>query len=157
MNHEHDLPPFSDPAHEREWQAQERALQAERRSLAPDADDARVRRYRLLTRTLREPMPETLPTDFARQMAARVAAASSRRQVAGAGFEFTLASALVIVLLMAGGVVLAYYGNAWLPAFRGLLPSSSTPATGWLLALGGCLDASWLLGLWQQHAHSPTA
>ena len=156
MNHEHDFPPFDDPAQEREWQAQERALQAERRGLDPAADDARVRRYRLLARTLREPVPEALPADFARQMAARVAAVPSRRQVA-ARFESTLASALAVVLLMAGGVVLAYYGNAWLPAFRGLLPSAGTPATGLLLALGGCLGASWLLGLWQRHAHGPTA
>jgi len=153
----HDLPPFDDPAREREWQVQERARDAERRGLDPAADDARVRRYRLLARALREPMPGALPADFARRMAAQVAAAPSRRQVAGTRFESTLASALVVMLLVAGGVVLAYYGNAWLPAFRGLLPSSGTPATGWLLALGGCLGASWLLGLWQRHAHGSTA
>ncbi|HKR77016.1 MAG TPA: hypothetical protein VJR95_10135 [Rhodanobacter sp.] len=157
MNHEHDLPPFSDPALEREWQAQERALQAERLGLDPANGDARVRRYRLLARTLRESMPDALPADFARQMAAQVAAAPTRRPVTGTRFESALASALIAVLLMAGGVVLAYYGNAWLPAFRGLLPSSSAPATGWLLALGGCLGASWLLGLWQQHTHGPIA
>ncbi|OOG38474.1 hypothetical protein B0E52_14105 [Rhodanobacter sp. C06] len=153
----HDLPPFDDPAREHEWQAQERALDAERHGLDPAADDARVRRYRLLARALREPMPVALPADFARRMAAQVAAAPSRRQAAGTRFESTLASTLVVMLVVAGGVVLAYYGNTWLPAFRDLLPSLGTPATGWLLALGGCIGASWLLGLWQRHTHGPAA
>ena len=153
----HDLPPFDDPAREREWQAQERALDAERHGLDPAADNARVRRYRLLARALREPMPVALPADFARRMAARVTAAPVRQHAAEARLESTLASTLVVMLVVAGGVVLAYYGSAWLPTFRSLLPSSGTPATGWLLALGGCLGASWLLGLWQRHMHGPTA
>ncbi|WP_426662233.1 hypothetical protein [Rhodanobacter aciditrophus] len=157
MNHDHDLPPFDDPAREREWQAQERALQAERLGLDGRDDDARVRRYRLLARTLRAPLPVALPADFARQMAARVAVVPARRPAADARFEFTLAGALAVVLLVAGGVMLANYGGTWLPAFRELLPSASTPATGWLLALGGCLGASWLLGLWQQRTHGPAA
>ena len=60
----HPVPPFDD-AHEREWQAQEHALQAERLGLDPAGDNARVRRYRLLARALRQPLPETLPGDFA--------------------------------------------------------------------------------------------
>lgn len=153
----HDIPSFDDAAREREWQAQERALQAERLGLDPAAGDARMRRYRLLARALREPTPEALPADFARRMAAQVVAAPARRQVANSRLEFTLAGALAAVLLVAGGVVLAIYGNTWQPAFRGLLPASGSPATAWLLALGGCLGASWLLGLWQGHAHGRTA
>ena len=151
MNHEHDLPPFADPAHEREWQAQERALQAERQGLDPADGDALVRRYRLLARSLRQPMPEALPADFARQMADRVAVAPAWRQATDPRFESTLAGVLAVALLVAGCVMLADYGSAWLPAFRDLLPASGAPATGWLLALGGCLGASWLLGLWQRH------
>ena len=144
----HDLPPFDDPAREREWRAQERALDAERQGRDATDDDARVRRYRLLARTLREPIPDALPADFARQMAAQVATAPSRRQVAGMRIESTLADTLVVLLLVAGGVMLAIYGNTWLPAFHTLLP---THATSWLLALGGCLGASWLFGQWQRH------
>lgn len=146
MNHE--IPSFDDPAREHEWQAQERARDAERLNRDPAGDDARVRRYRLLARTLREPMPDALPADFARQMAAQVAVAPA---ATGMRFESTLASVLAAVLLVAGGVVLAIYDNTWQPAFRDLLPASGTPATGWLLALGGCLGASWLLGQWQRH------
>lgn len=157
MNHEHELPPFDDPVREGEWLAQERALQSERCGLDPGADDARVRRYRLLARTLRAPMPVALPADFAQQMAAQVVNAPDRQRAADTHFESTLASALAVALLVAGGVVLASYASTWLPAFRDLLPASGTPATGWLLALGGCLGASWLLGLWQRHAHGPAA
>lgn len=142
-----DLPPFDDPAREREWQAQEHALDAERRGSDPAAGDARMRRYRLLARTLREPAPDPLPTDFARQMAAQVAATSLRRQVAGMRIESMLANTLVVLLPVAGGVMLALYGNTWLPAFHHLLPA---PAANWLLALGGCIGASWLLGQWQR-------
>src|SRR6185503_17201786 len=76
----HDLPPFDDPAREREWLAQERALDAERRGLAPAGDNARVRRYRLLARALREPMPVALPADFARRMAAQAAVPAGGRR-----------------------------------------------------------------------------
>lgn len=152
MNHEHDLPPFDDPAQEREWQAQERAMRAERLRLDPAAGDARMRRYRLLARTLREPMPDALPADFAQRMAAQVAATPARRHAADTRLESALASALAAVLLAAGAATLAIYGNAWLPSFRDLLPAAGAPATSLLLALGGCIGASWLLGLWQQHA-----
>ncbi|TAL75834.1 MAG: hypothetical protein EPN56_10500 [Rhodanobacter sp.] len=153
----HDLPSFDDPAREHEWQAQERALQAERLGLDAGADDARVRRYRLLVRTLRKPMPDALPADFAQRMAAQVAAVPARQQATEMHIESTLASTLAAGLLVAGGVVLAIYGNTWQPAFRDLLSASGTPATGWLLALGGCLGASWLLGLWQRHARGRAA
>lgn len=152
-----DIPPFDDAAHEREWQTQERALRAERLGLDPAAGDARMRRYRLLARTLREPMPDALPADFAQRMAALAAPAAAPQQPPHGRFESTLVSALAVVLLVAGGVMLADYDSAWLPAFRDLLPASGAPATGWLLALGGCLGVSWLLGLWQQHAHGPAA
>jgi hypothetical protein len=147
MNH-HDTP-FDNPAHEREWQAQERALQAERLGLDPSNGDERVRRYRLLARTLREPMPTALPDDFARQMAVRVATAPARDEAADARFEFILTGVLGVVLAVAAGVVTADYGAAWLPAFRPLLPAAGSSAAGWLLALGGCVAATWLLGLRQ--------
>jgi hypothetical protein len=153
----HDIPPFDDSpfedrAHEREWQAQERALQAERLGLDPSSGDERVRRYRLLARALREPMPAALPADFAQQMAARVAAVPAHDTAGDSRFEFMLTGTLIAVLVVAAVVVTADYGSAWLPAFRQLLPASGTAATNWLLALGGCLGASWLLGLWQRPA-----
>ncbi|GAA0887660.1 hypothetical protein [Rhodanobacter soli] len=150
------IPPFDDAAHEREWLAQERAMQRERLQLDPAGDDARSRRYRLLARALREPLPDALPADFAQQLVARVAAAPARRTTSGTGFEATLTLALATVLAVAAGVVVAIYGGAWLPSFVALLPPPHAPATRWLLALAGCLGASWLLGQWQRRAPEKT-
>ncbi len=150
------IPPFDDAAHEREWLAQERAMQRERLQLDPAGDDARSRRYRLLARALREPLPDALPADFAQQLVARVAAAPARRTTSGARFESTLTLALATALVVAAGVAVAIYGGAWLPSFVTLLPTPHAPATHWLLALAGCLGASWLLGQWQRHAPEKT-
>lgn len=149
MNHE--LPPFADPAREREWQAQERALHAERMGRDPCADDARTRRYRLLARALREPLPDALPADFAEQMESRVTAAPIRGTAADARHAWGVIVGLVAALTVLAGAMLVFYDDTWWPAFRGLLPAHGVPGKGWILALGGCLGASWLLELWQDH------
>lgn len=143
-------PPFDSDACEREWLAQERALDAERRHLDPAADDAHARRYRRLARALREPLPEDLPANFAQYMAARVATTPARRQASDTHIESIMLVILAVVMLVVSGVVVANYGSAWLPAFRALLAPVGAPATRWLMALGACLGASWLLGLWQE-------
>ncbi len=148
------IPPFDDAAHEREWLAQESAMRRERLQLDPAGGDARSRRYRLLARVLREPLPDALPADFAQRLAARVAAAPASRAVSASSLESTLTLALAIVLAVAAGVVVAIYGSTWLPSFVTLLPTPHAPTTHWLLALAGCLGASWLLGLWQRHARA---
>jgi hypothetical protein len=150
------IPPFGDAAQEREWLAQENAMRRERLQLDPAGDDARSRRYRLLAQTLREPLPAALPADFARQLATRVAARPDRRAATGTRFEFALMLVLATVLAVAAGAVVAMYGDAWLPSFAMLLPTPHAPATRWLLALAGCLGASWLLGQWQRHAQGKT-
>ena len=149
-------PPFDDASHEREWQAQESAMRRERLQLDPAGDDARGRHYRLLARTLREPLPYALPTDFAQQLAKRVAVAPARQAAPGMRFEFALMLALAIVLALVAGAAVAMYGGAWLPSFITLLPTPHAPATRWLLTLAGCLGASWLLGQWQRHAPGKT-
>ena len=150
------IPPFDDAAQEREWLAQENAMRRERLQLDPAGDDARSRRYRLLARALREPLPDALPADFARQIAARVAASPARRAASGTRFEFTLMLLLTIALAVAAVAVTAMYGDAWLSSFARVLPTPHSPATRWLLALAGCLGASWLLGQWQRHVYGPT-
>lgn len=150
MNHDHppfDDAPFESLAQEREWQAQERALRAERLGLDPSNGDGRVRRYRLLSRALRKPLPDALPADFAQRLAAQVAAAPARGSAAEARFEWALTSVLLAALVVAAGVAVAVYGGHWLPAFRPLLSARGMPGTGWLLALGACMAATWLLGL----------
>lgn len=144
-----DIPPFDDAASEREWLAQESAMRRERLHLDPAGDDARGRRYRLLARTLRQPLHDTLPADFAARVAARVGEAPAT----ALRFEFVLMSALAVALVVAAGVVTATYGSNWLPSFSAILPAPQGPASRWLLALAGCLGVSWLLGQWQRHGH----
>ena len=160
MNHDIDdtIPSFDDAAREREWLAQECAMRRERLHLDPISDDAHTQRYRLLARALRQPLPHTLPADFAQHLAAQVAASPARRTASGTRFEFALLLALATILAVASGAVVAIYGGTWLPSFVAILPAPQTSANRWLLALLGCLGASWLLGLWQQrHAHGPLA
>jgi hypothetical protein len=147
--HIDDIPPFDDANHEREWLAQEGAMRRERLHLDPAGDDARGRRYRLLARALREPLQDGLPADFATRVAARAAAAPE----SALRFEFVVMTALAIALAIAAGAVTAIYGGEWLPSFRAILPAPQAPASRWLLALAGCLGASWLLGQWQRHVH----
>ena len=83
---------------EREWQAQERALQAERLHLGDT--DPRLASYRAIARALRQPLPHGLPADFARQLAARLGRAPLDTRV-----EQTLLRALLTLLALSGAVV----------------------------------------------------
>jgi hypothetical protein len=153
----HSVPSFDD-AHEGEWQAQEHALQAERLGLDPAGDDARVRRYRVLARTLRQPLPETLPADFAQRVAARAATLPAMSASAGSRFESILLILLAGIFVVAAGVVLARDEQTWLPAIRATLPAADPQGLRWPLAVVGCLGLSWLLSQWQRHVqHRPFA
>jgi hypothetical protein len=143
--HFDDIPPFDDASQEREWLAQESALRRERLNLDPAGDDERGRRYRQLARALHEPLPDGLPADFAMRVAVRAAAASSGR------FEFVLMIVLVVALVIAAGVVIATYGGQWTSSFSAILAARNTQASVWLMALAGCLGASWLMERWQRH------
>jgi hypothetical protein len=150
--------PSLDDAREREWQAQERALHAERLGLDPTGDNARVRLYRVLARTLREPMPETLPDDFAQQVAARVAPLPPMTAPGSSRFEPILLAILAGILLLAAGVVLASEEQTWLPAISATLRAVGPHDLRWPLAFVGCLGLSWLLSQWQRHVqHRPFA
>jgi hypothetical protein len=143
-----DMPSFDDANDEREWQLQERAMRRERLHLDAAGDDARTRRYRLLARALREPLPEGLPADFARSVAARATAAPASFRV-----ESLLMTLLTLTLGIAAIAVVAIYGGEWLPSFSAIVPAPRGQAGDWLLAFAGCVGASWLLGQWQRHGH----
>ena len=133
---------------EREWQAQERALQAERLHLS-DADP-RLGSYRAIARALRQPLPHGLPADFARQLAARLGRAPLDTRV-----EQGLLRGLLTLLALSGAVVAAMYGQAWLPAIVAVLPASSPNAMHWLLAVAACVGMSWAFDQLRKgmHAH----
>jgi hypothetical protein len=143
-----DMPSFDDANDEREWQLQERAMRRERLHLDASGDDARTRRYRLLARALREPLPESLPADFARSVAARATAAPASFRV-----ESLMMTLLTLALGIAAIAVIAIYGREWLPSFSAIVPAPRGQAGDWLLAFAGCVGASWLLGQWQRHGH----
>jgi hypothetical protein len=145
-------------ANEREWQAQEHARQAERLGLDSTGDDAVVRRYRLLARTLRQPLPDTLPVDFASRVAARAAAPPAMAAPASDRFESILLAVLAGLLVGSAGLVFARDGQAWLPWIRASLPAVDPQDLRWLLAFAGCLGWSWLLwqGRWRRKPTAPT-
>ncbi|MDQ6648347.1 MAG: hypothetical protein M3Y93_14165 [Pseudomonadota bacterium] len=144
MNHEtDDIPRFDDPAHEREWLAQESAMRRERLHLDPAGDEPRSQRYRLLTRALRTATANALPTDFAQQMNAIVSTPVHRRTPAMA-LEQVMTSALIGVLLLTAVTVTVLYGASWWPSFEVMVPAAA--AARWWLALLGCLGMSWMLG-----------
>ncbi len=143
-----ELPIFADPAHEREWLAQEHAMRVERLHLDPGADDARTQRYRLLARVLRESQPDGLPTDFAQQLANQIAAAPAN--VVDTRFERVLTASLGITLLLAAVVVSTLYGGSWLSAISTAVPMPPPGASRWLLAFGACVGLSWLFGMRHQ-------
>jgi hypothetical protein len=159
MNHDADnnVPLFDDAASEREWRAQEHAMRRERLQLDPAGDDPRGLRYRLLARALRQPVPQSLPPDFAARMAAQVAAGSVRRHASTAtsGFEFRLLLALAITFAVAAATVVALYGSQWLPAITAMLPAPDPSALRWLLAFASCIGVSWLLARWPRDGHGP--
>ncbi|MBB6189669.1 hypothetical protein [Rhodanobacter sp. MP7CTX1] len=153
MNHPIDdtIPPFDDEAREREWQAQERAMRRERLHLDSAGDDARVQRYRMLARALREAPQDSLPADFARRVAAKATSAPAGNVVTDRRFEFILIASIAIALVVAVVAVIALYGDAWLPPISAMLPVPGAMATRWLLAFAGCIGLSWLLAQWQPH------
>lgn len=121
---------------EREWQAQERALQEERLHLG--GGDPRLGAYRAIARALRQPLPHGLPADFARQLAMRLGRAPLDTRV-----EQGLLRGLVTLFGLSGAVVAAIYGQAWVPAILAVLPASSPNAMHWLLAVAACVGMSW--------------
>lgn len=135
MSHQHENP-IDMPIDEREWRAQERALQEERLHLT---GDPRLASYRRIARALRQPLPDALPADFARRLAAQVGHVPLDMR-----FEQGLVRGLAVALALSGAIVAAMYGQPWLPAIAAALPTSASGAAAhWLLALVACVGVSW--------------
>ena len=138
------LPPGHDDAHdprdetidEREWQAQERALRAERLHLSGEADPG----YRRIAAALRTAPDVALPPDFARRMAQRVGAATLDLRM-----ERRLLLACCAVLAVAVPTVLAVYGASGIEVAAAVFPSLSQAAPAWLLAVVACVAVNGLM------------
>jgi len=148
--------PFDAAAREREWQAQEQALREERLGLAP-GDDARVSRYRVLARALREPLQGTLQADFASRISLQVEARSpvNRRSDVEPftdAFERNLLRVLIAFFGLAIGIATALYGGeSFEPVADAVLRAGATLKNPWLLAFTACLVLSGGLQRVQRH------
>ena len=132
---------------EHEWQAQERALREERSGVVA-SDDPLLAHYRQVARALRQPAASAPPPDFARRVAASVAAAHAPPDMR---LEMLLLRALSGLLGVSAIVAAALYGGRWLHAFAALLPPIVTgTALNWALAVAACLGLSWSFGRLQR-------
>jgi hypothetical protein len=89
----------------REWDAQERAVRAERLGARVGHDPA-VAQYRLIDRALRNPPLSPMPSDFAARVAARV---DLKSRVANEHFEVWLGRGLVALLVLAGAAAVSIF------------------------------------------------
>ncbi len=140
---------FDTEREQREWEAQERALHAER-SGAPDGGAADVAQYRLIARVLCAPQLSPLPADFAVRTAAGAALGS---HAGGEQLEVWLERGLIALLFVAGGVALAVFNGEWLEALSSSVSELSFQVperaafsvqtlVSWSIAIAGCVGIS---------------
>jgi hypothetical protein len=139
---------FNDEREQREWEAQESALRAERAN-ANTGSDAAVAQYRLVARALRTPSIDALPRDFAAQTAARV------ERIASEHVEVWLERALVALLLLAGVAALLFYRDEPLVSFSLSLPERAEPGVQavlhWSVAIAACVGLSAMFARARKH------
>jgi hypothetical protein len=139
---------FENEREQREWDAQERAVRAERAN-AQAGSDATVAQYRLVARALRTPVLDALPRDFAAQTAARA------ERIASEHVEVWLERALVALLLLAGAAALLFYSEEPLVSFSFSLPERAEPGVetvlSWSLAIAACVGLSAMFARARKH------
>jgi len=137
---------FDSEREQREWDAQEAALRAERAGSAASGD-AEFAQYRFVARALRTPEIDAIPRDFAAQTAAR---ALREQRIANDAVEVWLGRGLIALLLLAGAVALRVYGGESLLGFSFSLPDGATPGiqsvVGWSFAVAACVGISSVFG-----------
>jgi len=130
-----------DEREQREWQAQERALRAERAGKRSQGDPA-VAQYRLIARALRDPPLDPIPSDFAVRTAARVAGAQSL----GEQVDVWLGRALLALLLVAGVAAVYLYNGDSLREFSLSIPERTAlgmqTLASWGMAIAACVALS---------------
>lgn len=128
----------------REWEAQERAVRAERLGARVGHDPA-VAQYRLIDRALRNPPLSRMPSDFAAQVAARV---EQKARAGNEHLEVWLGRALVALLVLAGAAAVAIFLG---DALRDLAENFTVPeptafrvqiVAGWAAAIAACVGVS---------------
>jgi hypothetical protein len=130
-----------DERDQREWQAQERALRAERADERLQGDPT-VAQYRLVARALRDPPLDPIPSDFAVRTAARVAGAQSLSEQV----DVWLGRALLTLLLLAGVAAVYLYNGDSLREFSLSVPERAAfriqTLASWGMAIAACVALS---------------
>lgn len=128
---------------DREWQAQERAMQIERDGRDMTEADGLSASYMGIARALREPLVAALPVDFAERMGALVA---NRRQPVEieSRFEQALLVTLGLIMGLSALVALLVYGSGdWVGPLTDSFRRLGRPLLTWPLAVAACLSLSW--------------
>jgi hypothetical protein len=133
---------FDEERDQREWEAQESGLRAER-SGARSAGNGATSEYKLIARALRMPPIDALPADFAARTAAR---AERESRVANESVEIWLERGLIALLLLAGAVALRVYGDDSLFGLSFSVPERAAfgvqTVLSWSLAIAACVGLS---------------
>ena len=133
---------FDSEREQREWDAQESAVRAERAGSAAGGDTG-VAQYRVIARALRTPQLDAIPRDFAAQTAAR---ALRDARLASESVEVWLQRGLVALLLLAGAVALRVYGGESLLDLPFSVSDGAAmnvqAVVGWSLAVAACVGIS---------------
>ena len=124
---------------EREWQAQEAAMDCVRSGAALHELDAASASYVALAHALREPIEVQLPVDFAHRVALRAAAQASEKAVESR-LEQGLLWTLGVIFGIAALAAAVIYGGNWLEPSIDLTRQLIKPSL--LLSLAGCLAVS---------------
>ena len=136
---------FDSEREQRERDAQERALRAERADTAAvgGADDMQ---YRLIARALRAPQIDAIPRDFAAQTAAL---ALREARLANDTVEIWLGRGLIALLLLAGIAAIRVYGGQSLLGLDLTVPDGAAlgiqTVVSWSLAVAACVGISSVL------------
>lgn len=133
---------FETEREQREWDAQENAMRAERAG-STAAGNAEFGQYRLIARALRTPQLDAIPRDFAAETAAR---ALREQRIANETFEIWLGRGLIALLLLAGAVAIRVYGGESLLELSFSVPDRATvgiqSVLGWSFAVAACVGIS---------------
>ena len=134
---------FDTEREQREWDAQESALRAERAGTAETGASADIAQYRLVARALHSPPLGSLPSDFAARVAARVERSS---RGANDSVELWLERGLVALLVLAGAAAVIVYNGDWLRELSFSVPERAQfgiqTILSWSLAIAACVGIS---------------
>lgn len=126
---------------EREWQAQQRAVECERNGNVRADEASLVASYLPIARALRQPIPVQLPADFAARVAGMALLQSSSVEIEST-LEQRLVLLLSVVLGISGLIVGLIYGASWFVPALGRIDQMGQSSLTLVFGLMACLGIS---------------